>query len=165
MKNKLRIKNRKKALFIVIIIALIIIITSIIINSKNKNKNNASLSNNTTSNEKFVTVSETGSKTNISSKIKEKKTVENLEFSNLKIIMKNNQTFVTGNVSNPTKDSIKGFYFKITALNESGDTIAETDGLLNSVISAGETTTFETITSKDFANCYDINITKIKDAD
>ena len=120
---------------------------------------------NTNSTERFVTTSESGAKTNISSKVKETKTVENLKFSDLKITMKNNETVVTGKVKNPTKDSIKGFYFKLTALNESGETIAESEGLLDSVIPAGNSINFETVTSKDFANCYDIQITKIKDAD
>ena len=161
-KIKINIKNKKIAFIVLFLIILIIIIITVI---KINKKNNISENNNTNSSEKFVTISESGTKTNISSKIQETKTVEGLEFSNLKIIMKNNQTFVTGKVSNSTNNSINGFYFKLTALNENGETIAETEGLLDSVISAGSSIDLETVTSKDFANCYDIQITKIKDAD
>lgn len=161
-KKNINIKNKKLTFICLFLIILIVIIMIIVkINKKNKVSDN----NSTNSSEKFVTISESGTKTNISSKIQETKIVEGLEFSNLKITMKNNQTFITGKVSNPTKNSIKGFYFKITALNENGETISETEGLLDSIISAGSSINLETITSKDFANCYDIQITKIKDAD
>ena len=103
----INIKNKKFAFIFLFLIILIIIITVVKINKKNHISENSSIN----SSEKFVTVSESGTKTNISSKIQETKTVEGLEFSNLKITMKNNQTFVTGKVSNPTKNSIKGFYF------------------------------------------------------
>jgi len=162
MKKKINIQKKN---LLIIGIALFIIIMLIIILVNVFKKKPVDNNVNTNSTEEFVTTSENGEKTNISSKIKEKKKVENLEFSDLKITMKNNETVVTGKVKNPTKDSIKGFYFKLKALNSSNESIAESEGLLDSVIPAGSSISFETITSKDFANCYDIQIEKIKDAD
>lgn len=158
---------QKKKLIIIGIISLIVLILLIIllVNLFNKKKTSPENTGTTNSSEPFVITSENGEKTNISSKVKETKNVSGLEFSDLKITMQNNETVVTGKARNPNKDSIKGFYFKLTAVNEAGETIAEAEGLLDSVITSGATTTFQTTTSKDFANCYDIQITKIKDAD
>lgn len=162
MKKKVKIQ-KKNLLFIGIALLIVIILIIVLVNifkkkpeSENPNRNSI---------EEFVRTSENGEKTNISSKIKETKKVENLEFSDIQVSMKNNETLVTGKVKNPTKDSVKGFYFKVTALNSSNETIAESEGLLDSVISAGSSSSFEITTSKDFANCYDIKIEKIKDAD
>lgn len=163
---KLKIKNKKR--FIIVCIILLIILLTIIItaiNLNNKKNKNITNTNNTLSEEAFTRTSQNGQKTNISSKIKEKKTVENLEFSDIKITSLNNQTTVTGKVTNPTSKNISGFYFKLSALDENGTVIAESEGLLDSIIKSGSSITFNASTSKDFANCYDIQITKIKDAD
>lgn len=162
---KKKVKIQKKNLLIIGIALLAIILLIIILVNVFKKEKPLVENSNISSNEAFVQTSENGEKTNISSKIKEKKKVENLEFSDLKITMKNNETLVTGKVKNSTKDSIKGFYFKLTALNSSNESIAESEGLLDSVIPAGSSISFETTTSKDFANCYDIQIEKVKDAD
>lgn len=162
MKKKIKIQKKNLSIIGIALLAIIILIIILVnVFKKKPLEQNA----NTNSTEEFVQTSENGEKTNISSKIKEKKKVENLEFSDLKITMKNNETLVTGKVKNPTKDSVNGFYFKLTALNSSNETIAESEGLLDSVIPAGSSISFETTTSKDFANCYDIQIEKIKDAD
>lgn len=159
----MKIKNKKKFLCcILLIIILVAIVVAIFINSNNKKNSNTSNSN---SNEQFASISENGKKTNNSSKIKETKNVENLEFSNIKITSINNQTTVTADVKNPTKDTIKGFYFKLKAVDSSGNVLAESEGLLDSVINAKSSSSLEVKTSKDFANCYDIQIEKIKDAD
>lgn len=162
-KRKSLIKNPKLKILIIALIIIIIltIVLIVIINTKKKNKTIVSTNNN----EEFVVVSENGVKNNISSKVKETKKIENLNFSDITISMKNNSTVVSGKVSNPTNEAIKGFYFKIYALNGNDETIATTEGLLDSQIEAGETITFQSTTSKDFANCYDIRIEKIKDAD
>lgn len=161
---KKKVKIQKKNLLITGIALLIVIILIIVLVNVFKKKPENEISNRN-SIEEFVRTSENGEKTNISSKIKETKKVENLEFSDIKVSMKNNETLVTGKVKNPTKDSVNGFYFKLTALNSSNESIAESEGLLDSVISAGSSISFEITTSKDFANCYDIKIEKVKDAD
>lgn len=161
---KKKIKIQKKNLLIIGIALLVVIILIIVLVNILKKKPENEISNKN-SVEEFVRSSENGEKTNISSKIKETKKVEGLEFSDIKVSMKNNETLVTGKVKNPTKDSINGFYFKVTALNTSNEAIAESEGLLDSIIPAGSSSSFEITTSKDFANCYDIKIEKIKDAD
>lgn len=160
---KLKIKNKKRFISICILALLLIaIITSIIILNTKKSKPAENLPN---SSEPFVNLSENGKKTNISSKVQETKNVEGLDFSEIKITSLNNQTSVTGKIKNNSSKDIKGFYFKLSALNESGEIISESEGLLDSIIESGSTNTFSVITSKDFANCYDIQITKIKDVD
>ena len=166
-RKKINFKNLNKKSLCILVIAIIIIlvIITILINVLKKDKSTDEYIMSNTSTESFVVTSGNGEKTNISSKIKEDKEVEGLTFSNLQVTMKNNETVVTGKVSNNTKDSIKGFYFKLTAINEYDETTATAEGLLDSEIPSGKSTTFESTTSKDFANCYDIRIEKIKDAD
>lgn len=160
MKKKLSYKK-----LVIFAIILLIIIFSIFIFIFKSNKKDTTENVDTNLEEPFVLTSENGSKTNISSKIKEKKIIEDLEFSNISINSNNNVTTISGKVSNNTKNSIKGFYFKLYALNESNDIIAEADGILDSTIDSGKSTSFNLSTSKDFANCYDIKIKKIKDID
>lgn len=161
----MKIKNKKRFSFVcVLLIIILIAISTTIFKIINSRKSEPEITNNSSS-EQFVKVSENGQKNNISSKIKETKKVDNLEFSNMEISTLNNQTTLTATVSNPTKADIKGFYFKLKALDESGNAIAEVEGLLDSVIKAQNSTSLNVKASKDFANCYDIQIEKIKDAD
>lgn len=162
---KLKITNKKRFSLVVCILFIIvlIIVFSIIFNIRKSKKTNPETTE--TSPEPYVTVSENGQKNNISSKIQETKTVENLEFSNFKISTLNNQTTITANVNNTTKSDISGFYFRIKALDESGNSIAEVEGLLDSVIKANSSSSIDIKASKDFANCYDIQIEKVKDMD
>ena len=74
-KKNINIKNKKLIFICLFLIILIVIIMTIVkINKKNKVSDN----NSTNSSEKFVTISESGTKTNISSKIQETKIVEGL---------------------------------------------------------------------------------------
>lgn len=161
---KLKITNKKRFSLVCIAFFIFLLIIFFIIFSIQKSKK-TNLETGNVSPEPFVTVSENGQKNNISSKIQETKTVENLEFSNFKISTLNNQTTITANVNNTMKSDISGFYFRIKALDESGNSIAEVEGLLDSVIKANSSSSIDIKASKDFANCYDIQIEKIKDID
>lgn len=161
---KLKITNKKRFSLVCIAFFIFLLIIFFIIFSIQKSKK-TNLETGNVSPEPFVTVSENGQKNNISSKIQETKTVENLEFSNFKISTLNNQTTITANVNNTTKSDISGFYFRIKALDESRNSIAEVEGLLDSVIKANSSSSIDIKASKDFANCYDIQIEKIKDID
>lgn len=161
---KLKITNKKRFSLVCIAFFIFLLIIFFIIFSIQKSKK-TNLETGNVSPEPFVTVSENGQKNNISSKIQETKTVENLEFSNFKISTLNNQTTITANVNNTTKSDISGFYFRIKALDESGNSIAEVEGLLDSVIKANSSSSIDIKASKDFANCYDIQIEKVKDMD
>ena len=156
---KLKITNKKRfSLVCIAFFIFLLIIFFIIFSIQKSKKTNLETGN-------VSPVSENGQKNNISSKIQETKTVENLEFSNFKISTLNNQTTITANVNNTTKSDIPGFYFRIKALDESGNSIAEVEGLLDSVIKANSSSSIDIKASKDFANCYDIQIEKIKDID
>lgn len=155
-------KSEKKLILILVIITIIVISIYLVINNKSKieesdkNNDNTQIQNQTKEN---FSVLEDGTKLNISKKIKETKKMDGLEFSDIKITEKDNVTVILANVKNITKDIKRDLYVNIKVLDENSNEITSLSGYIGE-IEPNETEIFKVSVTFDFANAYDIVITK-----
>ncbi len=158
---------RKSEKTLILILAIItIVVTSIYFVLKNKNNieeieevnkdNNTQIQNQRKEN---ISVLEDGTKLNISKKTKEIKKVDGLEFSDIEITEKDNITVILANVKNTTKETKKDYIVDIKVLDKNNNEITSLSGYIGEV-KPNETTAFKTSATFDFADAYDIIISK-----
>ncbi len=160
-KRKTMRKSEKTLILILIIIT--IIVTSIYFVLKNKNKTEDIQENNSTQiqdqNKENISVLEDGTKLNISERMKEIKKVEGLEFSDIEITEKDNVTVILANVKNTTNETKKDYIVDIKVLDKNNSEITSLSGYIGEV-KPNETIAFKTSATFDFADAYDIIISK-----
>ena len=156
-------KSKKRLIIILIIITIVVTSIYFVINNKNKKEQLEENKNETQQvqkeNQENIEILEDGTKLNISKKIKETKKVDGLEFSEIEITEKDNVTVILANVKNPTKETKKDYILDIKALDKNGNEITSLSGYIGE-IKPNETISFTTSATFDFANVYDIVITK-----
>lgn len=160
-KRKTMRKSEKTLILILIIIT--IIVTSIYFVLKNKNKTEDIQENNSTQiqdqNKENISVLEDGTKLNISERMKEIKKVEGLEFSDIEITEKDNVTVILANVKNTTNETKKDYIVDIKVFDKNNSEITSLSGYIGEV-KPNETIAFKTSATFDFADAYDIIISK-----
>ena len=157
-------KNEIKEIAIVFVILLIItaIIIVVRINSREEEKsNNNENTLEEVQTEEFVIQEEDGIRVNTSEKIKEEKEIDGLKITEINIEEKDNETIFTANVTNTTNETKGDYAVNIIAKDKNGNEIKTIGGYINAV-EAGGKTVLRIKTSYDFANTYDIDITKDK---
>ena len=159
--------KKKLILLVILIIILIIVVVGsvIIINDLEKNKLNEQnneeellppdVQNKVV--EEFVKVLENGVKKNISNKIKETKTFDGLEITNVDFYYSNGQTIFKADLTNKTNQDFKEKIVKLVLLDEQQNEIAKIPTVLNNV-KASQKITIESSTTLDFSNAYDYKI-------
>lgn len=146
--------NEKKMILILVIVAVVIIgLLLIVRNAKNKQED--------TTVEKNVEITRDGVKQNNSSKLKETKTVNGIEISDVQLVNRvegENSTYFVANVKNTTSVDMKSFKFDITLLDEKGNTIKVFEDMLIQNLKAGDSKQFSVGIESDYANAYDYTV-------
>lgn len=156
-------KNEK-----ILITVLLLITIAVIIFAVTRKNNDVPVSNGGTvtvdgtneiiEEEKYVTTTEDGTKVNTSEALKSNKVVNNVEFSDIQLTQRGGETLLTATVKNTGAEASPIFAVDVTLIDDAGQDIVTIGGLV-APMEAGETATFETSTTLDFANSYDFRVT------
>lgn len=96
-----------------------------------------------------------GNKINISPKVKETKTLGNIEISDIVIIYRNTGSYIYAKTKNVGETEIVGFSCEIVLLNDNGDKILSIYGYINKM-KVNATGTLSASVSLDISNAHDI---------
>ena len=107
--------------------------------------------------EKYVQKNTSGSKTNISTKLKEEKNIDGLTISNINLTEKGGITTLLADVKNNTNTKTEEKYVRIQILDEEGNEIAKPLGVIDP-IEANGTVKLNVSISIDVSNAYDFKI-------
>jgi len=147
----MKFKGRKGILIVILI--MLVIATVLIINNINKDKSYNEIK------EEFVEQLNDGTRVNTSTKLKETKLFDGLEIKVNEVKEKDNVTLLLGTITNNTNE-VKGDYpISIQVLDKQGNEIIVVGGYIGT-IAPEETTQLNCSATFDYANAYDINITK-----
>ena len=149
-------KKEKKGLLILIVLVIVVIGVVWFLTKQNNNEKEQETQNQVV--EEFVQVLEDGTKLNTSTKLKEVKKVNGLEFSNIQLTNKNGQSVLLADVKNTTTSATEIMVVNITLLDKEGNTIVEVGGIVRP-LEPGETSQFNTGMTLDYANAYDFKVT------
>ncbi len=166
-KVKKKIMNKDEKRWIVLLIAVVIIAIVLFVSlglSKNKKEGIADEGTSVTQgeanpNEKYVEVKEDGTKINISNKLKESKTFDELNISNINIETKNNETIVKADITNSTDEEKGDYGIYLKIVDDQGNEIKKIAGYISYMEPQGQAR-LSIKTSYDFANAYDFTIEK-----
>lgn len=111
--------------------------------------------------EKYVQVLEDGTKLNISEKIKQTKKVGDLQISDIQITYKNGVTNILATVTNTSSKKSELQNVSIVLSDDEGNTVYTLRGVLEETEPNG-TSQLNTSITADFANSYDLTISKTK---
>ena len=151
-------KNEKRMILILIIVSILIIGVIYFATRPKNNKDEQSLAETNEPAEEFVQMVGDGKKLNISTKLKETKKVNGLEFSNIYLTEKDSSTDLIATVKNNTgSDITKITFVQITLIDKEGKEIVKLDGAI-APIKQGEEKQFQINTTLDYANAYDFKI-------
>ncbi len=158
-------KNESKKIGLILLAVAVVILIVVVFfvrrNSDVPNNTSTDTGNTNTNNqdEQYVQVLEDNTKVNISDKLKETKNVNGLQFSNIQLTSKSNQTELLADVVNNTGKDIEDLTFvTVQFVDENGQQITTADGMIEP-LKVGQTVQFIVSTTLDYANVYDINIT------
>lgn len=156
-------KKEKQVIGVLIGIAVIAIIVVLIASGKNKEDenivNNETVENNTVEEEKYVEVLENGTKLNTSEKLKETKEIDGMEISNMQLTEEGNITKLLGTITNNSNTTKGNYEINIKLIDENGKELTTLVGYIGE-LEPGESTQLSTSTTFDYANTYDVEITK-----
>lgn len=156
-------KKEKQVIGVLIGIAVIAIIVVLIASGKNKEDknivNNETVENNTVEEEKYVEVLENGTKLNTSEKLKETKEIDGMEISNMQLTEEGNITKLLGTITNKSNTTKGNYEINIKLIDENGKALTTLVGYIGE-LEPGESTQLSTSTTFDYANTYDVEITK-----
>ena len=154
-KKKSPIKiNKVRVLVFAFILVVLIAVLAVSIVSFVKNRN-------TDPDSKYVKIEEDGTKVNTSKKLAETKVIDGIEIKDITLKEKNNITVLEVTALNTNKELKEGFTVNIEFVDDNNNVITKMIGYI-STLEAGESTTIRNQTTLDFANSYNINITKIE---
>lgn len=153
-------KKEKQIIGVLVLITIFIIVIAIVVRSINKNKEN------TTENqeenivtEEFVDVLDDGTRVNKSDKLHETKIFDEMEISNFSLTEKENVTLLLGTITN-TSSEVKGDYpINIKVIDKDGNEIITVAAYIEK-LEVGESCELNTSATFDYANAYDIEISK-----
>lgn len=160
MKTKKKNPNMVILIIIVIIVVGCIILNSLIKTNRERDESNINVTQNEENIvEEFVRIGLDGTKTNISNKLKEEKTIDGCIVKDITIQTKYNETVLQAIVVNPS-NKVKGDYeVKLKVKDKNGNVIKEIAGYISTINANGQTN-LKIKTSYDFANAYDFEIIK-----
>lgn len=150
-------KNNEKKIILILIIITAIVIGLTYLTKKTKTNENKETTN--IVEEEFVSVSEDGTKYNISTKLKEEKNLEGLKIGNIRLTEKEGQCRLIADVTNTTSSDVKAFLIDIILYDKEGQKIATIQGMI-SPVKAGQTVQLNAGITENYANAYDFEIIK-----
>lgn len=159
--------KEKRMILVLILITIVVIIVGIVMSINKEKKENEGNNivggvegeGNTPVVEEFVNLEEDGTKVNISNKLKETKTFDGLEISNLQLTMKDNVSLILGEIKNVSDTARGGYPVSLTILDKEGNEIIAIGAYIQE-LQPGQTAKLDTSATFDFANAYDFKITK-----
>lgn len=151
--------EKRMILMLVIIVAIIILALLIWKNASNKEQQEPQEQEQNTITEKYVDVLENGTKLNKSNKLKETKTLDGLEISNIQLTYSNGIAVVLGDVKNTTSIDIGLTEIELTLYDDQNNVLEKLEGLI-SPVKAGETIQLNMGVAADYANAYDFSVVK-----
>ena len=157
-------RNEKKLISILLIILAIVLIIFFVIKGKNTKKDSNIGNNNTTNvqintqQEEFVQELEDGTKLNISSKLSETKTINDLEIGDIQLTNKGNQTILLANVENKSGKETKQLLIDIVLLDKKGNRLGKLGGIIPPLKNE-EKTQLNISSLQDYSNAYDFQVT------
>lgn len=159
-------KIKDKGAVIICVIAIVLIIILVIAMGENKKQTGDeqkpienNINNENVITEEYVEKQEDGSKVNISDQLKQTKTIDGLEISNIRLVEKDGLSQIVAYVKNPSSITKGNFDIVITALDKNGNKLLELDGFIDKV-ELGKTGIMNAYVTSDIANAYDITIQK-----
>ena len=144
---------------VIVIVGVILILEKLSNNQENKGNQYKNDQEENKIVEKYVKELEDGTKINISNKLKETKSLDGLEISNIQLTYKNGISVILADVRNTTNQDIELTPINLKLYDEQGNILETLDGLI-SKIKATEKTQLNIGVSNDFANAYDFTIEK-----
>ena len=156
-------KEEKLMIGILILILIVVLILGIVMsinkNKKNDNIDEGKVAGENASVEEFVKVLDDGTKLNTSDKLKEKKTIDGMEITDLQLTMNGNVSLLLGKITNTSSTTKGGYPINITVLDKKENEIITIKAYIKE-LDAGESTELNTSATFDYANAYDIKISK-----
>ena len=160
-------KQEKRMIAILVAITVIVIIIAIVTRNRNNNgeegenriQQSSQQKETNTEEEEYVNVLEDGTRQNTSEKLKETKTIDGMEISDIQLTEKDNVTLLLGTITNTTNETRGGYPVNVQIVDEEGNEIITITGYIEE-LAAGESSQFSTSATFDYANAYDFNITK-----
>ena len=111
--------------------------------------------------EEFVQVLEDGTKLNISEKLKETKSIDGVEITDIQLVKQNGHTKLLANATNTTQVEKDTIGVNIIVMNKEKKEIGRIPGAI-SPLKAGETKQLNINTQDDYANAYDFKVERQK---
>ena len=151
----MKAKEKRMILILLVVLTIAIVIFAI---SKNKKVNKEIVEENKVV-EEFVQVLDDGTRLNTSTKLKEMKKFEGLEFGNIQLTNSNGQSVLLADVKNTSTVATKMMLVNVTLYDKTGKELGTVGGII-SALQPGESKQFNTSMQIDYANAYDFKITK-----
>ena len=172
-------KNEKIVIGVLVVITVILIIVAIVNNSNESEETEGNSANSTSQQdsstnetnetndgeqedeeeEKYVSVSDDGTKVNISEKLSETKTIDGIEITDIELTENGNVTQLLATMTNTSDETQGGYVAVLTLLDEDGNVLLEMSPYI-AELEPGESTTLNTSATFDYANAYDFTIEK-----
>ena len=159
--GEIKVKKKEKQIIgVLAIIIIFIIIVAVVFKVKNsKEENLANIQEENVVAEEFVDVLEDGTRVNKSEKLHETKIFDGLEISNFRLTEKENVTLLLGTITNRSSE-VKGDYpINIKVVDKNGNEIVTVSAYIGK-LEVGESCELNTSATFDYANAYDIEISK-----
>ena len=150
-------KKKEKRMILILLVVLVIAVVIFVV-SKNKKGNEENTEENKVV-EEFVQVLEDGTRLNTSTKLKEMKKFEGLEFGNIQLTNSNGQSVLLADVKNTTQAETGLMLVDVTLYDKNGNELGTVGGII-SPLKPGESKQFNTSMTIDYANAYDFKVTK-----
>lgn len=155
-------KKEKKRILILVAVVIVIIVALLIVRAvlNNKNDNSTTQTPSSSSSEagsEYTALYSDGSKLNVSSKLKENKTYQNVTISNIQLTTVNGLNRLLASVTNNSNSRTDAQDISLVFVDNQGNTIATVPGVIPAM-NAGETAQLNASTTKDIINAYDFRI-------
>lgn len=156
--------SKKEKIIIGILVGITLIVIFIAMTRKQENKeelaqDSKSQNQTTVEQAEFVDILQDGTKLNKSDKLKETKILEGMEISNFQLTEKENVTVLLATITNTSNTTQGGYPVEIKVMDKQGNEITTVSAYIGT-LEPGKTTQLNTSKTFDYANAYDLSITK-----
>ena len=146
-----------KIIGILVVIAIILIIVLVRKNEVNKEELQKQIIASEDVDEEYVMTLLDGSKINASSKLSQKKKIDNIEIENISITYKNNKSTFIAEIKNVSNTLTDKMLVTIELYDKQGDLVEKLEGIIPK-LNIGETAKLNISATKDITSAYDYKI-------
>ena len=152
-------KTKEKRMICILVIITVVVIGGLLIWRNNVRTNENKQEESEEPKEEYVQVLEDGTKLNISEKLKETKTIDGIEITNIQLTEQGGQTMLLAQATNTKGVESPVVGINIIVVDKSGKEIGKIPGAI-SPLQAGETKQLIINITEDYANAYDFKVEK-----